>query len=86
MKVGDGTPGPGRPKGMQNKSTKLAKEAIAKAFDEIGGVDGLVEWAQKNDEHKKVFYGTIYPKLLPLEVDAKVAGEIVGRIVWQQPK
>lgn len=60
--------GKGRPKGVPNKATTLAKNAIAEAFDKMGGLDALVEWATANDEHRKVFYGQIYPKLLPLQI------------------
>lgn len=34
----------------------------------LGGVDGLVAWVQKDDANEKVWWGTIYPKLLPLQV------------------
>ena len=62
-------PGPGRPKGMQNKTTVLAKAAIAEAADKLGGAKRLVEWAQEDPLNERTFWGTIYPKLLPLQVD-----------------
>jgi hypothetical protein len=34
--VGDGTPGPGRPPGLQNRTTRLLKEAIMAAADIAG--------------------------------------------------
>lgn len=40
--IGKGTPGPGRKKGLPNKSTVLAREAIAKLVD--GNADRLQEW------------------------------------------
>ena len=33
---GDGTPGPGRPKGVPNKATALLKDAILKAAETAG--------------------------------------------------
>ncbi len=60
--------GKGRKKGVPNKTTKLAKQAIADAFDNLGGTDALVEWAQKNDENRKVFYSQIWTKIIPLQV------------------
>lgn len=68
-KVGDGTPGPGRPKGVPNKTTKLAKEAIAEAFDRLGGADRLVEWAQEDPDNEKVFYTALLPKLIPVQTE-----------------
>lgn len=63
-----GKAGPGRPKGVPNKTTVIAKDAIAKAAEALGGVDRLVAWAQEDPSNEKVFWGTIYPKLLPLQV------------------
>lgn len=60
--------GRGRPKGSQNKVAKAAKEAIADAFEGLGGIDGLIEWASKNDEHRKCFYSQIWPKIVPLQL------------------
>jgi hypothetical protein len=66
--IGKGKPGPGRPKGLPNKTTVAAKEAIAQAFDEMGGVKSLVTWADKSDDNRKVFYSQIWPKIVPLTV------------------
>lgn len=65
--------GKGRPKGAQNKVTMAAKEAIALAADRLGGVDRLVEWVQEDTANERVFWGSVYPKLLPLQVNG--AGE-----------
>ena len=67
--------GKGRPKGAVNKTTKLAKQAIAEAFEELGGKDALVRWAKADDDNMKVFYATIWPKIIPLQVEADVTGE-----------
>lgn len=68
-RVGDGTPGPGRPKGLQNKTTTLAKQAIAEAFDKLGGTQALVTWAGESDDNKRVFYAQIWPKLIPVQTE-----------------
>lgn len=70
----------GRKKGTPNKTTTIAKEAIAEAFERMGGTAALVAWADQNDDHRKVFYGTIYPKLLPLQVNAELAGKMVHEV------
>ena len=59
---------PGKPKGAQNKTTKTAKEAIALAAEGLGGTKRLVEWCKEDALNERVFWGTIYPKLLPLQV------------------
>lgn len=41
-KVGDGTPGPGRPRGLANKSTVAAREAISRFVD--GNIERLQGW------------------------------------------
>lgn len=60
---------PGKPKGAVNKVTKAAKEAIAEAAERLGGVDRLVEWVKEDPGNERVFWGTVYPKLLPLQVN-----------------
>lgn len=64
-----GGAGPGRPKGVPNKVSGVAKESIARVFEEIGGVEKMAEWAQ---EHPTQFYN-LYAKLIPVQVDG--AGE-----------
>ncbi|TNE54814.1 MAG: hypothetical protein EP341_05630 [Sphingomonadales bacterium] len=63
-----GNAGKGRPKGSRNKTTLAAKHAIAKAAEDLGGAERLVAWAQEDPANERVFWGTIYPKLLPLDV------------------
>lgn len=78
-----GKAGPGRPKGVPNKTTVIAKDAIAKAAEALGGVDRLVAWAQEDPSNEKVFWGTIYPKLLPLQIAGEGPGgaiETISRI------
>jgi len=49
-----------------NKLQRAAKEAIEMAADEIGGVDRLVAWIREDKQNERIFWGTVYPKLLPL--------------------
>jgi len=71
-----GKPGPGRPKGLPNKTTRTALETIAMAAEGIGGGERLIEWAKGSPENERVFWGTIYPKLLPLQVTGRDGGAI----------
>lgn len=79
-KFGPGNPG--KPKGALNKVTKAAKEAIAEAAERLGGVDRLVDWVKEDPANERVFWGTVYPKLLPLQVTGAGGGplETVARI------
>lgn len=71
-----GKPGPGRPPGSRNKTTVAAKEAIALAAEGLGGTDRLIAWAKEDAQNERVFWGTIYPKLLPLQVGGEDGGPI----------
>lgn len=78
---------PGKPKGALSKTTKTAKEAIAAAADALGGAERLTAWVKEDPQNERVFWGTIYPKLLPLQVtgeggDAiKLSTEVTFKIV-----
>ena len=65
-------PNAGRKKGTPNKSTVLVKSVLAEAFEGIGGVPALIKWAEDNQTE---FY-KLFVKLLPVQVDANVAGSI----------
>lgn len=74
--------GKGRPKGALNKVTQSAKDAIAEAAQELGGTKRLVEWVKEDPSNEKVFWGTVYPKLLPLQVNGAGAdGEHISKVV-----
>jgi hypothetical protein len=57
--------GLGRKTGVPNKMTSEVREAIALAFQGIGGVPKLIEWAEAN---QSLFYTAIWLKLLPLSL------------------
>lgn len=65
---GEKRPGQGRPKGAVSKTTQSAKEAIAIAAEGLGGAGRMIEWAKEDPANERVFWGTIYPKLIPLQV------------------
>lgn len=68
----------GRPKGSPNKTTAKVKEAMELAFEGIGGVPALIEWAEDN---KTEFY-KLFAKLLPVQVEANLNGKL--EITWQK--
>jgi hypothetical protein len=53
----------GRQKGTPNRVSATARDNIIRAFDDLGGVPALVEWAKAN---RADFY-RIYARLLPVE-------------------
>lgn len=69
--------GGGSRKGVPNRVTASVKEAIEHAAKEIGGAVRLAEWAKEAPENEKVFWSSIYPKLLPLQVTGKDGGPIL---------
>ena len=64
--------GSGRKPGTPNKVTKSVKENIIDVFERLGSGDAMLEWVCADDANKRIFYGTIYPKLLPLQVNGEV--------------
>ena len=60
----------GRPLGSKNKFTTL-RNAFIETFEELGGVDNLVEWARCNQTE---FYRML-SRLLPREVEATVVSQ-----------
>lgn len=84
-KVGDGTPGPGRPKGVPNKNTTLLKDAILAAAEKAGGKDGLVGYlttqATANPQSFLPLLGKVMPMQITGEGDGPLKIEITRRIV-----
>jgi len=74
-KVGDGTPGPGRPKGLPNKTTSLLKDAILIAATQAGekltkdGKNGLVAYLEAQAVENPGPFLTLIGKVLPLQVN-----------------
>jgi len=78
-----GNRGKGRRKGVPNKMTAAAKDAIAQAFNRLGGTDGLVSWAEANDDNRKAFYTQIWPKIIPLQVSGDDEGGPLRMVLEQ---
>jgi hypothetical protein len=53
---------------MPNKMTIAARDTIMQAAEEIGGWKRLAQWALDTPANESLFWSTIYPRLLPLEV------------------
>lgn len=70
----------GRPPGSKNRVQAEAKEIIAEAASRLGGVTRLVEWARQDPLNERAFWATIYPKLLPLTVNANLTTNLVAEL------
>jgi hypothetical protein len=79
--IGKGKAGPGRPKGVPNKTTAAFKEAVELAAQALGGNERLVAWAKEDPKNERDFWVVIYPKLAPLQVNhqGSVSVSITGR-------
>jgi len=70
----------GRQKGTPNKLTQDARAAIEQVAEGLGGAQGMLAWAQSDKVNERIFWSTIYPRVLPKEVKAEHSGD-VGLIV-----
>jgi len=61
----------GRPRGAVNKTTATAKQAFQLAFDELGGMKGLVQWAKSDEDNLSTFY-SLYARLIPTDTNVVV--------------
>lgn len=68
--------GMGRPKGSRNKTTAAVKDMILAALDKAGGMEYLY---QQSEENPTAFL-TLVGKVLPLQVDANVAGQVIHKV------
>jgi hypothetical protein len=68
-KIGKGKPGPGRPKGVPNKSTALLKDAILQAAQNAGGRDGLVGYLETQAIENPGPFMTLLGKVLPTQTE-----------------
>ncbi len=58
----------GRKKGTPNKATVKAKDEIAAVADRLGGVDRLVAWVQEDPPNERIFWASIYPRLITVQI------------------
>ncbi len=76
-----GKPGPGRTKGIPNKTTALLKDAILQAAEKAGGAEGLVGYLTIQATDNPQSFLPLLGKVLPMQVTgAGEDGEHVMRI------
>lgn len=72
----------GRKAGTPNKATTRVKDALIEAFDNLGGVDALVEFGRENPGE---FY-KLWVKVLPSQINDKGPTEPVEVIIKRATK
>ena len=83
-KVGDGTPGPGRPRGVANRTTRTIRDAVeiaARQCHPEGLAGWLIERAQGSLGDRQIF-AQMVNKAMPLQVQAQVGGGVQIQLSW----
>jgi hypothetical protein len=75
-KIGEGKPGPGRPKGVPNKTTALLKDAILQAAELAGGEGGTVAYLQKQADENPGPFLALLGKVLPTQIQGEDGGPV----------
>lgn len=86
-KIGEGKAGPGRPKGVPNKTTAIIKDAIIQAATNAGDGD-MVEYLTQQARLNPGPFMALLGKVLPMQVigDPDNPVEVVTRIELVAPK
>lgn len=80
LKIGKGKAGPGRPKGLPNKTTTALKEAILLAAEQAGGRGGTVAYLRQQAIDNPAAFMTLLGKVLPMQVQGDPSAPLV--IKW----
>ena len=79
-KIGEGLPGPGRPKGKPNKTTALLKDAILKAATDAGDGD-MAAYLKKQAVDNPGPFMALLGKVLPLQIVGDAENPIAIQMV-----
>lgn len=80
--IGKGKPGPGRPKGVPNKTTALLKDAILQAAEQAGGDGGLVDYLKVQALANPQSFLPLLGKVLPMQVTGEEGGAVEMVVRW----
>lgn len=82
-RIGKGAPGPGRPKGMPNKTTALLKDAILKAATDAGNGDMAAYLERQAIENPAPFL-SLLGKVLPMQVTGPDGGALQVSVITRK--
>lgn len=71
----------GRRKGKPNKITRTIKASTLEAFEELGGVQWLVQMGRGTSDDRRAFMGLL-ARILPAEINANVQGGVTITLNW----
>ena len=75
-KIGEGAPGPGRPKGVPNRSTAAVREAIARMAED--NAEKFAEWLEKVAQDSPEKACDIYLKAIEYHIPKLARTEVTG--------
>jgi len=80
-KIGKGKAGPGRPKGMPNRTTALLKDAILQAAEGAGGKGGMVAYLTTQAAANPGPFLALLGKVLPMQVTGEGGGDLTIKVI-----
>lgn len=80
-KIGKGKAGPGRPKGMPNRTTALLKDAILQAAEGAGGKGGMTAYLQAQALDNPGPFLALLGKVLPMQVTGEGGGDLTIKVI-----
>ena len=81
LKIGQGKPGPGRPKGKLNKTTALLKDAILQAAQDAGGEEGMSGYLKEQAEKNPNAFMGLLGKVLPMQVAGDTENPLTVKVM-----
>ncbi|MDB5692345.1 MAG: hypothetical protein JWO81_1408 [Alphaproteobacteria bacterium] len=76
-----GEPAPAKSRCRLARLSTPAREAIAAAAVDLGGVERLVAWVREDAKNESVFWASIFPKLIPLQLAGEEGGPVALELV-----
>ncbi len=72
-----------RPKGSRNRVSAHVKDGLVRAFEDLGGQEGLVRWAKQDPQNLRDLYSW-WARMAPKEVIADVEVEGEFTLSWDK--